>query len=107
MKKAHEFCQADPKTKVSDDYMSKAAKGEAGNEPNVGAHILCMSTQMGYQDANGKPVKERMKKTLGHFITDEAKLEETVNKCAVDKDTNEETARHLWGCMREAIPQHN
>lgn len=84
--------------------MARIAKGENVDEPNQGPHLLCMNTKIGYQDANGKPVKERIRKTLGHFITDEAKLDETVNKCAVEKDTHEATARFLWDCMRNAMP---
>lgn len=100
-KQSHDECQADPKTKVSEDYMKKAARGETPEDPNAGPHTLCMSTKLGYQDASGKVITSKIKDALGHLIKDESKLDEAVKECAVDKDHAEDTAAALWGCMRK------
>lgn len=101
-KRIHEECQVDPKTKVSDDFMRRASRGERGDDPNGKAHTLCMSTKMGFQDAHGKVVKAQVKNALSRTIKEEDKLEEATNKCAVDKDDPQDTAQHLWRCVRDA-----
>lgn len=100
MKKVHDECQADPKTKVSDDYMRKAAAGEKdASESNAKRHELCMSQKLGLMDEHGKVVKAEIRNSLSHVIHDEAKLDEVVNKCSIDKDTPEDTGFDLWVCM--------
>lgn len=66
-----------------------------------------MTTKLGLQDANGKIVKDEIKKALAHRIKDESKLEEAVAKCAVDKDTAEETSGQLWWCMIKQYRAHS
>lgn len=82
--------------------MRQGAIGEHVDEPNAKAHTLCMSKKLGLQDEHGKAVKSVIKSGLSRSITDEAKLEEAVNKCSADKDTPEDTAGAIWHCMRDA-----
>lgn len=82
--------------------MRNAARGEhTHGEEHGKAHGLCMSKKLGFQDEHGKVVKAEVKKVLSRGITDSAKLEAAVAKCAVDKDTPEDSARALWDCIRE------
>lgn len=100
--KAHEDCQSDPKTKVSDDYMRNAVSGKKeDSEANARSHELCMSQKLGLIDEHGKVVKSEVETALGKVIKDTAKLEQAVNKCAVDKDTPKNTGFDLWVCMLE------
>lgn len=80
-------------------------RNSARDEPNAAAHSLCMSKKAGLQDEHGKVLKDKVKQELSRFIKDETKLEEAVRDCAVDKDTPEGTARHLFDSMRKYGPQ--
>lgn len=52
----------------------------------------------------GKVNKSVVKESFGKLIHDGPKLEEAVAECAVDKETAEATALHLWHCMRKFAP---
>ncbi|KAJ8924167.1 hypothetical protein NQ315_006951 [Exocentrus adspersus] len=105
IKAVHEQCQSDPATKVDNEVLKKYHKGENVDKSIVSAHILCMSTGLGLIDEQGKVKKDNLRKALSRGITDEAKLDEVTEKCAVEKDKAEDTAIGLLKCFRENVDQ--
>lgn len=80
--------------------MKKIMSGQKNvSEGNTKRHTLCMSQKLGFIDENGNIVKTEIRNSLVHLLHDEAKLEEIVNKCGVNKDTPEDTGFDLWLCM--------
>lgn len=58
-------------------------------------------------DENGKIQKDEVKSLFMKMLKDDSKAEEATNKCAVDKDTTEETSRHLFKCSTEYMDTHH
>ncbi|XP_018565063.1 B2 protein-like isoform X2 [Anoplophora glabripennis] len=101
VKKIHSECQADPKTHADDELLKKYHKGEEVDKSIVGAHMLCMSTKFGVIQEDGKINKSALKTSLSRLISDETKLNEAIEKCAVEKDDPKDTALALGKCFRE------
>ncbi|KAJ8932134.1 hypothetical protein NQ314_014915 [Rhamnusium bicolor] len=97
----HTKCQADPVTHVDEEILKQLHKGEHVDRSIVGVHILCMSKNLGFQKENGDIDKKRTSKKFGRVIHDDAKLDETVKICALQKTTPEETALDLLKCFRD------
>nr|QUP79532.1 odorant binding protein 39 [Monochamus saltuarius] len=101
VKTVHNECQADSKTHIDEELLKKYSKGEHVDKSVVGPHVLCMSTKFGTINAEGKVDKSKLKEALSRVISDETKLNEAVEKCAVDKDDAQDTALALGKCFRE------
>lgn len=67
----------------------------------MGAHILCMSSKFGFVSEDGKVNKDVLKKAFSRGISDHAKLDEAVEKCAVEKGDAQETALALARCIHD------
>lgn len=102
LKEARRACQEDPKTKISEDYL-KGHKKNVADEPNAKVHELCIDQKVGVIDAHGKVVKDVLKSSLSSVLREEAKLDAVITKCAVNKDTAEETAFALRDCLRKEL----
>ncbi|KAJ8965536.1 hypothetical protein NQ317_011938 [Molorchus minor] len=99
LKQFHDECQADPATHVDEDLLKKARNGE--HVEGVGKHSLCLSKKLGFQKENGDLDKESIKSSLSKYITEETKVKEILDKCAVQKLTPELTAENLLRCLFE------
>ncbi|XP_018565035.1 B1 protein [Anoplophora glabripennis] len=100
-KALHNECQADPKSHIDEESLKKYIKGELLDKSVVGSYAFCISKKVGFLNEEGKINKENLKKALGRNISDEAKLNEAVNKCAVEKDDPQDTAIAIGKCFRE------
>lgn len=102
--KTHNECQQDPNTKLSDDFLNKIRNGEEAEDPNEKAHTMCMAPKLGFVDADGKLIKDEVRKGLALYIKDEDELEKAYADCAVDKEDPEDTPRYVWKCTtRHAV----
>lgn len=98
---AHSECQADPKTFIEDEILQKIKQGE--NVEEAKAHVVCVITKLELLSGDGKVNKAKVKAELADYFSDEAKLDEVVEKCAVEKDNPEDTALALDNCFRDAV----
>ncbi|XP_023310155.1 uncharacterized protein LOC108906321 isoform X6 [Anoplophora glabripennis] len=101
VEKIHIECQADPKTQVDEELLKRYYKGEQFDKSLLGAHMFCMVTKFGVLDEDGKIIKSTLKTTFSRFISDETKLNEAMEKCAVEKNDHKDTALDLVKCFRE------
>lgn len=60
-----------------------------------------MTKKLGLQDENGKLVETKVREAMATYIKDDAKLNEAVKECAVDKGNAGDTSALLWSCMRK------
>ncbi|KAJ8970110.1 hypothetical protein NQ317_019656 [Molorchus minor] len=97
----HRECQSDPATHADEDLLKKAYNGEHVESKSIGAHILCMSKKIKFQNENGDIDKKAVRKQLSKLISDETKLDEVVEKCGVQKTTPEETAQDIMKCFHD------
>lgn len=82
--------------------MEKSLRGQAPEDPNAVAHTVCMSTKLGYIDADGKIVAAKIRERVGPLVNDNDLLEKIVTECAVNKDNVDDTAMALGDCLRKA-----
>lgn len=79
--------------------MANLENHKVDDDPVIKLHALCMTTKLGLQDANGKPVEAKIRKALAVRIKDEAKLNAAVKECTLEKETPGDTASNLWLCI--------
>lgn len=72
---------------------------ERFDDPNKKIYSLCVTKKIGLIDENNKIVKDEIKFGIAHFLKNDADIEAALAKCAVQKDTPEETGYALWKCM--------
>nr|ALR72494.1 odorant binding protein [Colaphellus bowringi] len=96
LRQVHLSCQADSKTYCDEDLLRKL--GDNVNNPQVGIHMLCMSVKAGLQERNGDLNRSFIKSRIA-LVTEQAKVDGYVQKCAVKKETPEKTAAMLWLCF--------
>ncbi|KAJ8955672.1 hypothetical protein NQ318_008541 [Aromia moschata] len=99
----HAECQADPATNVDEDLLKKAYNDEPAEGPQLRAHVLCMSKKLGLQKDNGDLDKDTLRLQLSRAISDEAKLNQAVDKCGVQKDNPEATAAAILKCFHDYV----
>nr|AXO78394.1 odorant binding protein 16 [Xylotrechus quadripes]QHI06955.1 odorant-binding protein 9 [Helopeltis theivora] len=99
VKIVHKECQDDPATHADENKLSDSYKGV--EVTGLGAHFLCMSKKLGMQKDNGNVDREAIKRKLSDVITVPEKLQEAVDKCAVQKATPEDTAEHVLKCFHD------
>ncbi|KAJ8932139.1 hypothetical protein NQ314_014923 [Rhamnusium bicolor] len=97
LKRIHEQCQSDSKTKVDEDLLRKFTQNTDNQQ--VGAHMLCMSVAAGLQKQNGQFDKNTIKNKISLVIEDKSRVDGLVTKCAVQKETPEKTAVGMWTCF--------
>ncbi|XP_018565036.1 B1 protein [Anoplophora glabripennis] len=96
------------KSHIDEETARKFYKGELLDKSVIGSYALCISKKSGFLNEDGKLNKDNLKKALGRAISDEAKLNEVINKCAVEKDDPQDTAISLGNCFRReaGAPHH-
>ncbi|XP_066142774.1 uncharacterized protein [Euwallacea fornicatus] len=109
IKKAGDKCQENPATAVDKDAWKAytESKGKGPEPANSGPHALCVTKELKWQKADGKVNREYLKERLQALQQDPVKSEEFLNECAVDKDTEIDTAKHMFKCFfkRNASPK--
>ncbi|XP_066262232.1 uncharacterized protein [Euwallacea similis] len=106
IKKAGDKCQEDPATAVDKEALKTylESKGTSPEPANSGVHALCVTKELKWQKADGKVDREYLKERLQAHQQDPVKSEEFLNECAVDKDTDIDTAKHLFKCFYKRYP---
>ncbi|CAG9760044.1 unnamed protein product [Ceutorhynchus assimilis] len=95
-------CQDDPATAVNEKAIDdwKKANRDASRPPdNLGPHTLCIAKAMDWIKQDGKPNTEGLREKLRARVSDKAKVEKILNKCAAEKETPEATALHMVQCV--------
>nr|UWL63310.1 odorant binding protein 20 [Pagiophloeus tsushimanus] len=98
LKNAHDKCQADPATAIDEDALKtlRESKGKGASPPNGGAHALCVSKSLGWQNADGSINKDHLKERISANVDDAAKVDEIFAEATVEKENETATAEHLF-----------
>nr|UTN00822.1 odorant binding protein [Semanotus bifasciatus] len=96
---AYKSCQSDPATSIDLELLKTTR--DPSKVPNFGAHSLCVTKKLDLQNENGDINKDTLKSRLAEVLTDEAKINKTVEDCAVQRATPEETAARLLKCLHD------
>nr|ARH65465.1 odorant binding protein 10 [Anoplophora glabripennis] len=96
---AHNECQSNPRTYVDEDILDRISGGEKIDNPSVRAHILCVTTKLGVLNEYGEVNRTNLRTVLSRVILNEEKLEENLEKCAVEETDAEEVALVLDKCF--------
>ncbi|KAJ8932141.1 hypothetical protein NQ314_014925 [Rhamnusium bicolor] len=97
LKRIHDHCQSNSATNVDEDLLRKLPQNI--DNPQVGAHMLCMSVGAGLQKQNGQLDKDAIKNKISVVTQDKSLVDGLVTKCAVQKETPEKTAVTMWTCF--------
>nr|APC94278.1 odorant-binding protein 3 [Pyrrhalta aenescens] len=92
-------CQANPVTRVPEDWLDLTVLGRHADE--AGPHILCRLKKVGSIKENGDIDVEALRKDLQEALVDTSKVEEAVNKCSKKESnwTAEKTAIENYKCV--------
>ncbi|XP_066142612.1 uncharacterized protein [Euwallacea fornicatus] len=109
LKQSKDKCQLDPKTAVDQEGLQKyiSSKGKEPAPENIGPHVLCVSKEMKWQKTDGTVNKQYLKERLSLIEKDAAKVEQFLKTCAVDKDSEVETAKNLFSCYEKHVSTYN
>ncbi|KAJ8955669.1 hypothetical protein NQ318_008538 [Aromia moschata] len=99
-------CQSDTVTKIADDVLERISRREHVHRDVFQVHHLCMSKKLGFQNETGQVDKEGVRKVLALGVVEEGILNKIVDKCAVQRDTPEETAEKLMKCFHKHVGRH-
>ncbi|XP_030753589.1 uncharacterized protein LOC115880508 [Sitophilus oryzae] len=104
LKEAHQKCQSNPATSV--DQQALKALRDGGEKPaNYGAHALCISQNLGWQNADGSVNKDVVQSRAEAIFGQSPKLSEIVNECTQPQANAEETAIYLTRCYAKYSPR--
>ncbi|CAH1126228.1 unnamed protein product [Ceutorhynchus assimilis] len=98
--RVHQQCQQSPETYVDDDIFEQLKRGQKPTLPsNFGLHANCMLTKLGLQDNRGNVLPEGIRRAAEVGISDNGKINRIVDDCNVNKNSKEDTALELFGCL--------
>nr|UTN00825.1 odorant binding protein [Semanotus bifasciatus] len=92
-------------THVDMDIVMKASKGVYTDDPTFKKHIFCVNKKAGFQNAAGDLQIDTMKAKINSIVKDEKKTNEFISKCALNKDTPENTAFEVAKCFHNISPE--
>lgn len=93
----HAECSSN--TGVAEETVMKAMNGDFSDDPKLKQYLLCSGKKMGLINEAGEIQRNFVRATLMTMISDEAKVEEIIAKCAVKMSAPEETAYEASKCM--------
>jgi hypothetical protein len=87
---------------VSDDVLARARKGENLDDPKLKENSFCALKKGGFIDTSGdfqvKTMKTKFKQNYDH----PEKVDDLVAKCAVKKDTPQDSSSGFFKCLRDS-----
>nr|AIX97033.1 odorant-binding protein 18 [Monochamus alternatus] len=86
-------------TGVHEDNAAKALDDEFVDDPKLKLYILCFAKKVGLMNDSGEIQLDVLRVKLSGMISDEAKVEEMIAKCVVQKSTPEETIFEVSRCI--------
>ncbi|RZC40380.1 PBP GOBP domain containing protein, partial [Asbolus verrucosus] len=90
---------------VSQELVDKLRNGEYVEDAKLKAQMLCVSKKLGLADDSGNINVETLKTKVKKVVDNDAEVDEIVEKCAVKRDTPEDTAFFTFKCLRENKPK--
>ncbi|RZC37080.1 PBP GOBP domain containing protein [Asbolus verrucosus] len=104
IKAYHKDCSAE--SGVDQDLISKARKGEFVDDAKLKEHLFCFSKKAGFQNDAGDIQEDVIRTKLNAELKDLDATNKLITKCAVKKDTPQQTAFDTIKCYYENTPTH-
>nr|AXO78395.1 odorant binding protein 17 [Xylotrechus quadripes] len=92
-------------THADEALVRKAANGEYVDDPSLKKHLLCFTKKAGFQNEAGDIQIETVRMKLNAITKNEKMTDDLITKCAVKKDTPEDTAFETLKCFHELSPE--
>ncbi|KAJ3648070.1 hypothetical protein Zmor_019906 [Zophobas morio] len=89
---------------VAQDLIDKARNGELVDDPKLKSQMLCVAKKANLATAAGEINLDVLKTKLKKVAADDAEVDKLVQKCAVKKDSPEETAFEAFKCLHKEKP---
>ncbi|XP_018565070.1 B2 protein-like isoform X4 [Anoplophora glabripennis] len=105
LKKVHASCQSDLATRVEKEKLKNMDK--YFNDIQVGAHMRCMATKLGFISEQGLMNREVVRSKIALVTPDESKVDVVMEKCAKQQKTPEKTAVLLSLCFYQNGVQYH
>ncbi|KAJ8955679.1 hypothetical protein NQ318_008550 [Aromia moschata] len=100
----HKECVA--QTSVDKALLRATRKGEFADDPKLKEYFLCMSKKAEFQNEDGDIQKDILRQKLGDIIKDPVTMQQLIEKCALKKDTPQNTAFSTVKCFYDNSPNH-
>lgn len=94
-------------TGVDQKLIEDARKGIFSEDAKFKEFLFCISKKIGSQNEAGEIQKDVIKQKLVAELKDEKLADSIVEKCAIAKDTPQETAFASAKCYHESKPKHD
>ncbi|KAL3288144.1 hypothetical protein HHI36_002592 [Cryptolaemus montrouzieri] len=94
-------------TGVDKELAIKARNGDFVEDEKLKEHLYCFSKKIGFQNEAGDLQLDVIRQKLAQEIKDTKVLEDVVKKCAVKKDTPQETSFQVAKCYSEHKPKQS
>ncbi|XP_044745333.1 uncharacterized protein LOC123307181 [Coccinella septempunctata] len=93
-------------TGVDKEAITNARKGLFTDNEKYKDYLFCMSKKIGYQNEAGEIQKDVLREKALTALKDEKLVDNLIEKCAVAKDTPQNTAFETIKCYYENNPKH-
>lgn len=103
--KLTELCKKRLERGYGSGYLEQAKAGQISPTNLLETFSVCLFTESGLMDANGRIVRSELRYTIAHVVKDKAKLRKYLRQCAVNRETPGTTGIYLYKCLTEDIPK--
>ncbi|CAG9856345.1 unnamed protein product [Phyllotreta striolata] len=103
--RAHTQCQSTARISPTAININELSSGNFPNDPAFKRHLLCINKALGIQDTNGNlqiNAITRLATAMAPPGTNRNTIQEVVNRCAVQRRDEEETAYQTDSCLLQA-----
>nr|AVH84924.1 odorant binding protein 17 [Harmonia axyridis]QTE76116.1 odorant binding protein 8 [Harmonia axyridis] len=94
-------------TGVDPEAIANAKKGTFSDDEKFKDYLFCVSKKIGFQNEAGEIQKDVVKQKATVALKDEKLVDEIIKKCAVVKDTPQNTAFEVAKCYYENNAKHS
>ena len=91
---------------ITQEEVNKVDVANFPDDAKTKKHVLCVLKKLEFIDDNGDLKIEKIKPTVVAASEGEEQSEKIVAKCAVKKDTAEDTAFQLVDCLHKQLPNY-
>jgi hypothetical protein len=90
---------------VSQEVITKARNGDWEDDSKLKRQAVCVAKKTGLVTESGEIVVDLWREKVRKVSDDDEETEKIINKCAVKRDTVEETVFHTFKCVMKNKPK--
>jgi CRISPR/Cas system CSM-associated protein Csm2 small subunit len=90
---------------VSQEIITKARNGDWEDDPKLKRQVFCVARNAGLATESGEVVVDVLREKVRKVTDNDEETEKIINKCAVKRDTVEETVFNTFKCVMKNKPK--